>query len=84
MRRSYTPCAKNQEGECCAAQVANKSGLILRMTSGESDPGTKRGWVVPQNKEIEVFREGDVDFQKVIQPILLKKNQCNSKFCGFS
>lgn len=35
----------------------------------------RRGWVVPQNKEIEVFREGDVDFQKVIQPILLKKKK---------
>lgn len=51
------------------AQVANKSGLILHMSSGESDPGTMKGWVMPQNKEIEVFREGDINFQKVIQPI---------------
>lgn len=84
MHRACKPWHWNQEGEHCAAHVANKSGLILRMSSVESDPETMKGWFMPQNKEIEAFREGDVDFRKVIQPIHFFKKQCNPKFCGFS
>lgn len=84
MHRACKPRHWNQE-EHCAVQVANKSGLILRMSSGESDPGTMKGMAHASEQRIEAFREGEVDFRKVIQPIhFFKKNQCNPKFCGFS
>lgn len=55
------------------------------MSSGESDPGTMKGMAHASEQRIGAFREGEVDFRKVIQPIhFLKKNQCNPKFCGFS
>lgn len=84
MHRACKPRHWNQEGEHCAAHVANKSGLILRMSSGESDPGTMKGMAHASEQRIEAFREGEVDFRKVIQPIHFFKNQCNPKFCGFS